>query len=93
MAAAPARNPFAPDGKPLNAFTGFSEASGRPPCANIAMSKMIRMTTSLISATPSTIVEIRTSNQASTEISATMPRASQGQAILVPYWASLMFRK
>ena len=51
------------------------------------------MSTSLSSATPRTMLDSLTNNQASTEISTTMPRASQGQAMFVPYWASLMFRK
>ena len=48
-------------GKPLKAFTGLSGAAVTCPRASRKTSKMSRMTTSLISPTASTTLEIRTS--------------------------------
>ena len=45
-------------GRALNAFTGLSEAIGRPPCANMNPSKISSITISEISPMPSTRLEI-----------------------------------
>ena len=50
-------------GNPLNAFTMFSGSAVTCPLANRKMSKMIRMTTSLISPIASTMLETRTSKK------------------------------
>ena len=57
------------------------------------MSKMIRIAISLISPMASSVEDSRTSKNVSSEISTTMPRASQGQPTLIPNEASLRFRK
>ena len=57
------------------------------------MSKMSRIAISLISPMASSVEDSRTSKNVSSEMSTTMPRASQGQPMLTPNAASFRLRK
>ncbi len=84
---------FPEAGKLLNALAGLSAAQGAWPLLNMKMSKMTRIAISLISPMASRVEDSRTSKKVSSEISTTMPRASQGQPILTPNAFTLRFAK
>ena len=77
----------------MNALTGLTALQFACPLLNMKMSKMARMAISLSSPMASSVDESRTSKKVSSEISTTMPRASQGQPTLTPNALILRFAK